>query len=314
MGNHQQFTAIEKADKILCSVCVATYLRTKLLEKLLKSLENQLLPENVELEVIIVDNDKYKNALPIVNKFQNSSRISFHYFNQPIKNLSITRNVGVNNASGDYLLFIDDDEVASRQWVYCLLETLKKYDADGVFGELRPEFNSQTPLWMRRRDLFYSPAQLTGEKVKFTYTGNCMLKASLLKNMKEPFDIRYTICGEDTHLFGRLSRQGAHLIYCKEAWTSEYLPTTRTRLSNIFRRGFRGGNAHTRRTIEFAGRRKIWIRLFMLIKGLAFGTISFVIMIIVCLNKVARAKWLIKLGSNIGRIFAVFGLHYKNHR
>ncbi|MFX0134051.1 MAG: glycosyltransferase family 2 protein, partial [Candidatus Hodarchaeota archaeon] len=205
MQNRHQFSIKENTDKILCSVCVATYRRMELLEKLLKSLVNQDLTDNIVLEIIVIDNDKDKSALSIINKFQNSSRIRFHYFNQPIKNISITRNKTIEKASGDYLLFIDDDEIASRRWVYYLLDTLKKYDADGVFGELRPEFNSQTPSWMRRRDLFYSPAQLTGEKVKFTYTGNCILKASLLKNMKEPFDIRYTVPGgEDTHLFSRL--------------------------------------------------------------------------------------------------------------
>jgi succinoglycan biosynthesis protein ExoM len=222
--------------------------------------------------------------------------------------------LSVEKASGDYLLFIDDDEIASRQWVYHLLETLKKYNADGAFGELQPEFNHQTPSWMRRRDLFYSPTQLTGEKVKFTYTGNCILKSSLLKNIREPFDKRYTVPGgEDTHLFNRLELQGARFIYCKEAWTSEYLPVSRTRLSNIFRYGFRGGNSHTRRTIEFAGKKKIIVRLFMFVKGLTLGIIVLLFMMILYYNKVARTKCLIKLGSNIGRVFAVFGSHYKNH-
>ena len=41
---------------MICSVCIATYKRPYLLEKLLISLMNQNLPDDLEMEVIIVDN------------------------------------------------------------------------------------------------------------------------------------------------------------------------------------------------------------------------------------------------------------------
>ena len=51
---------------MLYSICIATYQRPEILEKLLESLSKQKLPESVEIEVIIVDNDKSESAKEVV--------------------------------------------------------------------------------------------------------------------------------------------------------------------------------------------------------------------------------------------------------
>ncbi len=316
MGTSNQFLSrIDqgKNDTVLCSVCIATYRRPPLLERLLRSLENQILPEGVEMEIIVVDNDADKSAEPVVSKFQHMSWSGLSYFNQPLKNISLTRNMAVEKASGEYILFIDDDEVASPRWLTYLMKTLDAFDADGVFGPVVPELNTETPPWMG--DLFYRYSSSTGAKAESKWTGNCILKASLLKKMGEPFDPRYGITGgEDTHLFDRLEQQGARFVFCQEAWVSEYLPPSKTRPSSLFLRGLKGGNLHTRRVIEFAGAKKILVRMFMVAKAIAFGTTSLALMIGQFPNRGHRAQWLIKLGSNVGRLLAAFGWHYKGYR
>ncbi|TFG60983.1 MAG: glycosyltransferase family 2 protein [Deltaproteobacteria bacterium] len=109
-----------KEGRILFSACVCTYRRPDLLGKLLDSLEAQVLPEEVDLEVVVVDNDPGRSGAPIVRRFTDTGRTRFSYFVQPVKNISLTRNVSVRNASGEYLLFIDDDEVAPPNgWNAC---------------------------------------------------------------------------------------------------------------------------------------------------------------------------------------------------
>lgn len=300
---------------VRCSVCVATFQRPHLLKKLLISLENQMLPEGIELEVIIVDNDPAKSAEAVVQEFKKSANINLSYFAQPVKNISLTRNMAVEKASGEYILFIDDDEAASDQWVYHLFTTMEKYGADGVFGPLVPEFNAQAPKWMRRRDLFYGPLQKTGEAPQAKWTGNALIKASLLKAMNGPFDSKYgTSGGEDTHLFARMQRQGARFVYCQEAWVSEYLPPERTRFSYLFLRRIRSGNVHTRRAIEFTSRNHIWMRLFMIGKSILFGSTSIVLAAGHLPSAMRRTYWLMKLASNFGRFLAACGWSCKGYR
>jgi succinoglycan biosynthesis protein ExoM len=300
---------------ICCSICIATYRRPLLLEKLLVSLENQSLPDWVELEIIIVDNDPNKTAKPIIQKFKESQRIRFRYFTQNVKNISLTRNLSVEKASGDYILFIDDDEVASEKWVYYLLKTICQFNVDGAIGPVFPEFNPMTPKWMKRRELFYLPVAGTGQKAMMYYTSNCIFRANVLKEIEAPFDPRYGITGgEDTHLFDRLEQQGARFVYCKEALVTEYLPPDRTSVSYLFKRALKGGNAHTRRIIEFTASKKMFIRLFMVCKSIGLGSASLILMLSRCTSPLQRTKWLMKLASNFGRFLAAIGYHYQNYR
>jgi succinoglycan biosynthesis protein ExoM len=305
----------KSSSNIRCSVCVSTYQRPHLLEKLLVSLKNQVIPDGVELEVIVVDNDAHRSAEAIFQKFQSSRTIHLSYYNQPLKNISITRNLGVEKASGEYILFIDDDEVASPKWMYYLFKAMKKYNADGVFGPVLPEFERETPDWMWQEYFFYKKIPNTGTKATLKYTGNCIVVASLLKKMSKPFDPKFGITGgEDAHLFDRLQLQGARFVYCREAWVSEFVPLNRARFIYFFLRRMRGGNVHTRRIIEFAGKKKIFMRPLMVAKALTFGIISLFLMVCQFSNSVRRNKWLMKCAANIGRFLAAIGFHYQSYR
>ena len=100
------------------------------------------MPDGGKIEIIIVDNDPEGSAKDIVNDIKESFKVPILYFDQSIKNISLTRNVAVKNANGDFLLFIDDDEYADSEWVINLYSTLKEYNADGVFGLVIPEFEN----------------------------------------------------------------------------------------------------------------------------------------------------------------------------
>ena len=300
---------------VVCSICIATFKRPDLLRKLLNSIQEQVLPENVSLEVIVIDNDVDQSGRSVVGKFVDRDYLKFFYFTQPVKNISITRNLSVQKASGDYILFIDDDEKADPHWIRTLLKTMRDFNADGVFGHLEPDFNHQTPAWMKRRDLFfYGEIRETGTRAEATYTGNCILKSSLIKPFKEPFDVSYGLTGgEDIKLFRYLSQQGAKFINCREAVVSEYLPPSRTCYAYFFKRAMSGGNRHTKWKIESSSN-KLISRLFDLNKSICFGCISILLLILFFPNRVLRAKMLIKFGSNIGRFKAVFDNYYEVYR
>lgn len=305
----------EWGESTLCSICIATYRRPHLLQKLIISLANQELPPGVKMEVILVDNDSHRSAAPIFQEFKHFPQMDLYYLNQPKKNISLSRNMGVKKASGEYILFIDDDETASPQWVFNLLKSMKEFKVDGAFGPVMPEFNKQTPKWMRHRDLFYGPLQSTGETPKHKWSGNCMIRASLLKTMEEPFDPVYgNTGGEDTHLFERLERQGALFVYCREAQVSEYLPPDRTRTSYLLRRSLKGGDAHTRRAIEFTDQFNSLFRLLIVGKALSYGITSFFFAILLYPSKFHRTQWLMKFTSNAGRFLAAFGIHYRMYK
>ena len=297
-----------------CSICIATYKRPKLLEKLLISLSNQQVPENWEKEIVIVDNDAHETARPVFERFANNSQ-NIKYFVQPVKNISLTRNKAVKNASGDYLVFIDDDEHAEPNWLKNLIETIENYKADVVIGKILSEYPPDTPEWVKSVFIFNRPASPTGEEPFYTYTGNCIIKRSAIEKFQGPFDISYGLSGgEDTHLFTRIRRNGGKIISCYEAVTYEFVPKERTKFSWQFKRAFRLGNNYCRRYIEFSNKSKIITSSKCALQSLLYAIISLILSIFTLPFKKERVHWILKVSANLGKFIAVFGHQSKEYK
>ena len=297
-----------------CSVCIATYKRKQLLRNLLKSIYAQNLPQDINLQVVVVDNDIEKSAEEIITEFKNNDKISLEYHSQPEKNISITRNVGVKHSQGEYLLFIDDDETADADWVSEHWKAITSFEADGVFGRVVPEFPEDTPKWIKEGDFFNKNSPLTGNLATSVATSNCIVKANLLKNKPGPFSPEYGLTGgEDTHLFYGLRKEGAKLISCREAIVREIIPMERTKVKWLIKKSYQTGNASTRRMIEFAVV-KFTKRIYLFSKAIVYLIIS-VVMVIICLPIVRlRIKWLLKIFSNLGHISAAIGYHFSGYK
>ena len=304
---------IKPAD-INCSICVATYRRLDMLEKLLKSLLDQDIDAAVTFEIVVVDNDHLKSAEMVVRRFMLTADRPLRYFCQPERNISLARNLAIEKSLGEYVVFIDDDEIAPPRWLYHLFTTMRGSDVDGVIGAVMPVFNDDTPAWMRNRELFYGRLPETGANGP-KYTSNAIVKASLLKKLDGPFDPAYGISGGgDTHLFDRLEQIGGRFIFCREAFVDEFLPPGRTRIGYLFQRNVKGGNTHARRAIEFSGKRRQWVRFFLAIKAVIYGSISFLAMLVTLPMKLKSVFWMGRFASNVGRMMAVLGIVYKNYR
>ena len=103
----------------------------------------------------------------------------------------------------------NNDEEAEKNWINNNIETLNKYNADGVFGPVLPLFHDRTTGWIKEGNFFTKDCPPTGDTAVYTRTSNCIIKAELIKSEPCPFDPAYGITGgEDTHLFTRLKRKG----------------------------------------------------------------------------------------------------------
>lgn len=300
---------------MLCSICIPTYRRPQLLGKLLNSLVNQRLPDNVTMEIIVVDNDSQGSAEEIFRKYSDNQSHVIHYFIQPEKNISLTRNMAISKARGNYIFFIDDDEFANPDWIANLLKTLQEYDADAVFGRVLSYFSVGTPEWLKRCVVYNRPAPPTGTEATGDSTANCLIKWSILNGIKGPFDPSYGITGgEDTQLFAKLRREGARFVHCREGWVSEYVPPERTRLYWLIKRVFRTGNGYTRIEIDLAGNNKTMCRFTHLAIATSFAITSVMLAFLTLFSKEWRLHWTLKAVSNVGKIFAVFGYFPKPYR
>lgn len=279
-----------------------------LLENLLKSLEAQDLSTNISLEIIVVDNDEANSARDVLTKFKSSEKIQFKYFRQPIKNISLTRNLSVLNATGDFICFIDDDETASINWIQNLYNAVTFYNADGAFGYVEAIFDKAIPLDLQKREYYFSTLGETGKEAEAYFTTNAIIKARIIKSERMPFDPDYGLTGgEDVHLFERLYRKGAKFVNCKEAISYEFIPKERGTNRYIYKRALQGGQSFVRRRLE--NNKRVYYKLLIFIKASIIICLSIILYIIGLFSINNRIISIKKFGASLGKLRALFGNH-----
>jgi len=226
------------------SVCICTFRRPALLDRLLRALERQIAGEAFTFDVVVVDNDAERTAESTVGAARQRGIIDVRYDCEPEQNISLTRNRAVRNATGTLIAFIDDDEAPVPGWLAALYGTLNTYSADGVLGPVIAEFAPGTPEWIQRGPFFQRRRLATGTAIsaKDARTGNLLLHRSIFADGEPWFDPAFgRTGGEDSDFFWRQSRTGRRFVWCDEAAAYEVVPPERCTASYHVKRYLRSG-------------------------------------------------------------------------
>lgn len=121
----------------LISIIVPVYNTENYLEKCLYSLVNQTYKN---IEIIIVDDGSPDNSINIIQKFVLADN-RVKVISQKNQGLSGARNTGMNNANGDYIMFIDSDDWIEIDTCEKAINASEKYNADVVFWSYIREFS-----------------------------------------------------------------------------------------------------------------------------------------------------------------------------
>lgn len=233
-----------KVESTHICACVCTYKRPEYLKHLLDELRQQETNGLFSLSVVVADNDPGRSAEAVVSEFAASSGIRAHYCVQPQQSVPLTRNKGLEESSGDFIAFIDDDEFPDRRWLLTLLEACDKYDVDGVLGPVLPFFDERAPQWVIKGKFYDRPTCPTGVVLEWRKgrTGNVLFKRAILPSDEPPFRPQFRGGGADQDFFRRMIERGHQFIWCNEAIAYEVVPPLRWKRSFMLRRALlRGG-------------------------------------------------------------------------
>lgn len=227
------------------SVCVPTYKRPGMLAQCLGGLEKQE-QRGFTYSIVVVDNDARQSARHLVEDWARRSTIKVLYACEPEQNISRARNRAVASASGEYIAFIDDDEVPEPDWLAKLYETCSGLSVDGVLGPVLPRFLGTPPGWLVKSGLCSRASFPTGtpaNDAKYMRTGNVLLAKAMIEGEETPFDPRFgRTGGEDADFFDRMLKGGRSFAWCNEARVYEDVPVERQTLTYHLKRAFiRGG-------------------------------------------------------------------------
>jgi glycosyltransferase involved in cell wall biosynthesis len=267
MRETRESNRLERTHTPRVSIVVPTFRRPTLLRECLLSCLKQIDVDLLSVEVLVVDNSPESSAAAVVNEIASAAARCVRYVHEPTPGISSARNAGLCHARGEFIAFIDDDEIATERWLAHLLTTQSNFNADVVFGPVLPLIPASADEFCKsslKALLTHSTNHPTGTEVASTLlvpfwarggrkayprlaSGNVLIWGRSPKVEGLRFDPRLgRTGGEDDLYFNQLSTDGAHFVWCAEAVTWEYVPKERLDLRYAIVRAFSGGQGVSR--------------------------------------------------------------------
>lgn len=111
---------------IIISIVIPCFNAQNTIRECLTSILNQTINN---IEVIVVDDGSSDNTGQIIKEFVKTDKRVKCFFQQN-KGVSSARNSGIKNSQGDYVAFVDADDVIHEKFLEVLLSNIIRYDAD----------------------------------------------------------------------------------------------------------------------------------------------------------------------------------------
>lgn len=146
------------------SIIIPVYNVENFLEQCIDSALQQ---KNCNLEIIIIDDCSTDNSFAIAKKYaEKFSQIKLIQQKEN-KKVGAARNLGIENAKGKYILFIDSDDYLKPNSIYELFQKSKKENLDVLFSTYWKEKNTE----ISKIDFKFPNSTLTGvefmDNIKF---------------------------------------------------------------------------------------------------------------------------------------------------
>lgn len=154
----------------LISVVIPTYNRKKLAERLIKSI---LKSTYKNLEIIVIDDASPDNTIDYLNsKFKWNKKIK-SYRNKKNLFAAGSKNEGQKKAKGEYIVFIDDDNVVDDKMIQELVNVFLRDPLIGEVGPVNYNYNKKNAILLTR-----------STRNMFTTKTNHLRSLSLFKGME----------------------------------------------------------------------------------------------------------------------------------
>ena len=130
---------MKKYHRGLVSVIITTHNRK---EMLVKAIESVLGQTYKKLECIVVDDASTDGTREHITEYINNKRILYYYISEnESRGGNYARNVGLENASGDVVAFLDDDDEWTKDKIEKQMQAIKASDNIGLVYQNYIKYN-----------------------------------------------------------------------------------------------------------------------------------------------------------------------------
>lgn len=207
------------------SIIIPTYKRAAFLERAIESVLNQTY-EDVQV-VIVDDNNKDSNyrteTEKIMEKYVSNEKVVYIQ-NEENKGGALSRNNGIEIASGEFISFLDDDDIYLKEKVEIQLKYMLEKGLDFSFTDVR--IHNQNNVLIDYREHSYVKTLSKNELLRMhimhhlTPTATFMLKKHSLQSIGGFDDVKM---GQEFMLMLKAIEQDLKIGYIPKAQVIQYL-------------------------------------------------------------------------------------------
>jgi glycosyltransferase involved in cell wall biosynthesis len=124
-----------KSNKIIISIIVPCRNEERYIENCIKSIQAFKLPNNSEIEVLVIDGNSTDNTRKIIKKLMEiDSKILL--INNPNIFQSFAMNIGINKAKGDWIMRLDAHTIYGKNYLLDLYKIAIEVKSDNCGGQI----------------------------------------------------------------------------------------------------------------------------------------------------------------------------------
>src|SRR5262245_52765154 len=228
------------------TVAICTWNRCALLERTLQCLTALVIPSDVNWELLIVDNNCTDDTVAVARRFAN--RLPLRIVKEPQPGLSHARNSAIRVATGDYIVFTDDDVLVDPEWMAGFLAAARQFPEAAAFGgPIHPWFpeppdedllEAFPELQTGFCGLNYNRAEGPLHRGEYVYGANMAFRRCLLDGLKfdEHLGPSPTYRGradDDVDFVDQLRRRGYQAIWVPRMKVQHYVDVSRMTLTYL---------------------------------------------------------------------------------
>ena len=240
---------MEQRPEISAVIC--THNRVDCLQACIDSLRDQSI-DPTSYEILVIDNGSTDGTKQLCES--SGDIANFRYFLEPIPGLSQARNRGLQEASGAYIGYIDDDATAETQWLEKALESFKiDPTPDWVGGSVTLVWEEDPPSWLT--EYYYgalgwvdwgSEARFLNPASEWLVGCNSLFRRKTLEDLGG-FDVRLgrkkdlLLSGEEVQIHHKIRVAGGGFYYHPAVHVRHQVSKARITPKYFYRRYYWGG-------------------------------------------------------------------------
>jgi GT2 family glycosyltransferase len=205
------------------SIIIPTYNRVNVLKTVIGS----YLVQNKVREILIVDDASTDGTAEFIQNIQKTCPKVVYIRNEMNLGLPATRNVGVRNSSGDFILFGEDDLRFSPDYAEELLKCLKRNGCSIIGGRILFPFQDETDSEAIERTsidktirldphrLIYDASSAAPDDINVPFIHACsLIRRDVFDNVQFDEGFRGNAFREETDFYLKARKYGHNIYYC----------------------------------------------------------------------------------------------------